>query len=313
MKSNSIKTNQQTQGTENHNKLETVLTLDPDDTFLNTLLRPQTVKFILSIIQNIAFKTVAALLFLVSLVLRYKLYNTLFMELYRIIIHGVILIPFWSLYILNVNRNAFKRIISSFDFWVKLIYVIMTAITRCINKYYFDEFDAKYPILSGIALFLYWLDLIIMCAAVSLFDGYKINHKFKIIVPAMAGLYSLVYSLVMQFLSYSEGDKSIIHIYGPIAVSINSFYITATRNVAIFLLRQSVLSHWRANKAVTITVHPDVKWEHLQIITAVNEPQREASEDMKVVAMVPSQLQLEKVKSHTNEHDVSLSDSLSLK
>ena len=55
--------------------------------------------------------------------------------IFKILCLVLVLIPFFVLQLLSVNKTGFRLIIKSFEFWLKIIYSIMYNIALCIDYY----------------------------------------------------------------------------------------------------------------------------------------------------------------------------------
>eukprot|EP01084_Bolivina_argentea_P069093 125772_1 len=251
-----------TQHKENDDKVYFVM--DESDTYLLSIFGEKYANIILNTIHNKCMLMFMLLWFMVDVIWRLVSNGTsLWFWIHRIIVYTFLIIPF-TFIALSVNRKAFKSSLKTTDFWLKNIYFIILLVC----SYWMYLNGAVYPILAAVGYTLVIIWCMILMVIISSFDGFHGKRIQKIAISATVGIISLYLSISYQFISYTNSDDSIIHIYGNFGFSIISMMTTSVEVPAIFFLKQSILTYIRKEKSVTIISRPFLIWTNTTKITS---------------------------------------------
>eukprot|EP01084_Bolivina_argentea_P069092 125771_1 len=249
-----------TQHKENDDKVYFVM--DESDTYLLSIFGEKYAGIILNIIHNKLIQIVMLLWYIIDTIWLFVNAGSLWFSIHRIIAYTFIVIPI-TFIALSVNRKAFKSSLKTTDFWLKNIYFIIFMI--CSNWMYFDV--PVYPILIAIGSILLTICGVIVTVIISSFDGFHGKRIQKIAISAVGGIACLYGSIYSQFISYTNNDHSIIHIYANFGFSRLSMITTSSQVLAIFFLKQSFLTYMRKEESVTIISRPLLIWTNTTTIT----------------------------------------------
>eukprot|EP00483_Globobulimina_turgida_P010800 UN10821 len=171
-------------------------------------------------------------------------------------------IPWLILLFLSVNIKAFKMITKSFDFWFKVVYMIIFVVTRFIYIQYISIhvetsrrnifwfiYDALYGFVRLFTILL-WSSL----------DALQLPLYIKIYLGLLIAIVYSLNALFITLFAESNGDDSIIHIGNSISISLISYIESSIRIVAIFMWKQTILSILKKNRCILIKYSPFIQW-----------------------------------------------------
>eukprot|EP01084_Bolivina_argentea_P069091 125770_1 len=251
-----------TQHKENDDKVYFVM--NEYDTYLLSTFGEKYANIILNIIHNKFMQIVMFLWYMVDVIWVFVIGGvSLWFHIHRIIMYTFLIIPF-TFIALCVNRKAFKSSLKTTDFRLKNIYFIIYMV--CNNWVSFNVH--VYPILATLGATLIGIWGVIVMVIISSFDGFHGKRIQKIAISAVGAIICLYLSIYFQFISYTNGDDSIIHIYGNFGFSRLSMITTSSQVLAIFFLKQSILTYIRKEKSVTIISRPFLIWTNTTKITS---------------------------------------------
>eukprot|EP01083_Nonionella_stella_P211804 765397_1 len=179
----------------------------------------------------------------------------------------IIRVFFWiipmSICILSFNKVAFKLVINSFDFWIKVIYAIMLGGARCIYQRHQMELMGRdtYDVIfeRGVGV----ICTIFIVIFVSSFDAQALLHiKWKVIMSIILAISFSFNSFSYEFLESDDVDLVIPIKATNTSFSMHSFLASCTRILAIFIWKQAFIIYRSKmqNKCVSIRVRPYIEW-----------------------------------------------------
>ena len=135
------------------------LTLKANDNYLHSLVSTKRynmiIKFIHSKLNRIAL--------LLTWVIWFGLVMTqieILWAVYIILIATFFWLPYCLCWLLSVNRTAFRNIRKSFDFWVKVIYMLVWGTFELIHRFILQEHRFQYKLLVAFAYLFFDLTCI---------------------------------------------------------------------------------------------------------------------------------------------------------
>eukprot|EP01083_Nonionella_stella_P067973 180144_1 len=300
-----------------HNKTgEIYYTFDENNTYLQSLFSPTNVHRISNFIYN-RYVIVAVMLMHINVMFLYI--SGYSRSLWHVVEFATACIetPYYILLLLSINRTAFKVLLQSFDFWIKLVNMIIWALALSLYWFHFDshyklidDYIDNYSVNLIIRNFC-WCWAILFITFVALFDGFNTNIKFKIALTFVIGISYILISIQLQFLSFSASGGSTIHIYGDIVTfTCESTMLRSSRVMGIFFLKQSYLTYHDADRCTTIQAHPVIKWISVDV-QQKNNGNKSPQQPSQHVDINTNQINVDDLKSSQNRHDISDEESSS--
>eukprot|EP01084_Bolivina_argentea_P272846 464635_1 len=241
---------------------ELIFHFNKDHTYLHLLFGVYANKIIHSFIYNKSFLYPMFIIANIGFLQFFHGYIPDFFILIPAFVMWGIVFPWLILLVLSVNTKAFKMIVKSFDFWIKMLYMLLYTVTRFVYIHYYatNISEGRRHILWFIYDTIYASVRIIVILIWSSLDALQLPLYIKIYLGL---LISIIYSLNALFISLyaqSNGDDSIIHLTDSIAISLISYCESSIRIVAIFLWKQTLMSILKRNRCILIKYSPFIQW-----------------------------------------------------
>eukprot|EP01083_Nonionella_stella_P016102 45026_1 len=249
---------------------ELVLSFDVNDTYLHLLFGSHYGSMIINrFVYNKRFLYPMFVLVNVGFLQFFREYiSDLFITIPAFVMWSVVA-PWLLLLLLSMNIKAFKMISTSFDFWMKIIYMIIYASTRFIYVHYITIYVEESR--KSMTWFIY--DIIYSCMRIlvilvwSSLDALQLPLYVKIYLGLLISIIYSLNTLVVALHIESETDDSIIHITDSLSISLMSFIDSSIKIVCMFLWKQTILSILRKNRCILIKHSPFIQWTHEQDCT----------------------------------------------
>eukprot|EP01083_Nonionella_stella_P049458 131796_1 len=244
----SIPSNQRASNNENivmfHDDLNLLFAMDEND----NLFPAQYSQRLMSIVHSRLNLILFVIIFLIDqLILSDTLVVPLIVELFI----DMIIITECILFLFSINRKACKMTVKTFEFWLKMTWIINSAGLEL----YIDSS----PEITD------WSDQLINVlgmACFAMFDGVHISNRlFPAVGSVLVGLSYMYWSIRYQFFDSIEEDKS-IYIAEGISFSAINALASIWRILGIFIAKQSVNIILHPKHATFIYVKPELKWQH---------------------------------------------------
>eukprot|EP01083_Nonionella_stella_P056144 148011_1 len=182
-------------------------------------------------------------------------------NVYNITVICLLWLPWIVFKHLLFNTVAFKLCLQTFDFWLKVVYGLMFSVAL----FFRDTPDNI--IINGVTLInisgsIYLIANVSLISYVSSFDAVYSTKTNKLVISIfMAFVFSFWY-IYSQFLFTDEDDfkVSIQLSNGVNMLSMQSLIVSASRILAIFFWKQSILTWKGKGRAVTIARAPNITW-----------------------------------------------------
>eukprot|EP01083_Nonionella_stella_P174615 605858_1 len=212
------------------------LILDPNDNYLQKWLGERMALKLKSFIHN-KMSIFAICLSLVCWIAIWLFVPTI-LFVFQICCCISIWFPYLILNVATVNVVAFKKLRKTTDVWITLFY--MNVYVFCF--FWYSRPSAHEPLLMhclhGIGILLGLIATFFALLLQSLFDGFRGNKRSKLIFGVTIGLRFLFMSGYWSMLSYSNGDDTVIVLYGPIRFSLLGTLSSSAQIMGIFVLKQ---------------------------------------------------------------------------
>eukprot|EP01084_Bolivina_argentea_P153593 267817_1 len=253
-------------------KPDVSISLDPSDNFLRSKFGESAALQIEEFLYNKYVILLIGFLNTVWMILDYLYFedgNNIFYPVYTFVLAITCCIPFFVLCAMSMNRVTTKMIVKTFDFWAKIVYVILWKFSGFLYYFVLKGYQYKNIALwriTGITQMFSFTSFVLM---LGLLDGLHSRKLLKNVFGSMASFYWLYVSLNAQFLSYSNNgqDDSILRLFGNVQISLLNMLSRSTRILFIFTVKQWIMmlyGEYRAthSTAASITIKPYFKWDH---------------------------------------------------
>jgi len=167
---------------------------------------------------------------------------------------------FFILFILSCNIPAMLLIISGFDFWVKLCYVLSMSIAYSIYHHiHIDKSELNSMILEDLILIL---DIMAVIVA-SLIEGFGASWK---ICFGMGLLMSCIFTwFALQFTLFLEGfgyNEYYLELLPGMSFGLLSYIASALRVLSLFMWKQTLMAiYTRGGGCICVYISPQIKWQ----------------------------------------------------
>ena len=175
-----------------------------------------------------------------------------------ILMTAPILLTFLISAILSCNIPSLVLILTTFDFWVKLGYSIICAVTYAILLT-----RGSLVGVSGIWLAVYYgfsSITVLLVLTISLIEGLHGNWKVAVMFGACL---SLVYSCLAITRTFNLNDfgEQELNLGFGFSIELNEWVASSLRVLSLFLWRQTLMSAYtRGNWCICIYLSPYIKW-----------------------------------------------------
>eukprot|EP01084_Bolivina_argentea_P056548 103469_1 len=250
--------------------------LDSNDTLLHSIMEHRNAQAIINIMHHTIIYIIIILSAIIWSILATPFFTSLIYPFYIIAMSIILWIPYSIMMLCMMNRKAAKMITTNFEFWLKSIYGFVYFIATFVDLYglHFDELDEyngsiiDYVIESDIAIRLQMTADILFLAIVipllimiiSFWDAFYGIRYWKIGLSAFLALQFTLFSIWLQFMSYTRDDIYHVQIHG-LGFPMLSLRITSLKILAIFLWKHSFLALIRKKKSISIKIHPHLIWK----------------------------------------------------
>ena len=162
--------------------------------------------------------------------------------------------------ILSMNRIAMKQCMSQFVFWFQTY----KALESSMWLYLIDYVLLRDETIKAIELVAdFWVNIakILCIALIAATDAWSVSRNMKLFITIAGTLYvgfTAFYSTFMDPNLIQDTSFSIIKGY---TMDAQSLYAESNRVLALFMLRQTILTLIRKNECVTIRYAPYVEWK----------------------------------------------------
>eukprot|EP01084_Bolivina_argentea_P054043 99134_1 len=235
--------------------------MDPADNFLPNKYR----SFLMKCIHNIKIQIFIACVIVFNDIIVHDLTDKLkFYDDYIKWITDIIFVhTFIGLWILSVNRRAFKHITKTFEFWLKIYYAFI-SISAAIAYEELQVKESDHTLLRICQDIQYYGGELMTILFISLFDGIQTKDKYKAIISGIAGFYWISNSIYYQFFLQ---DEYIVHVTNSIQISFIAWQANAWRILGIFFFKQCVWNILGKTRATLISHRPNLIWKSVQQIS----------------------------------------------
>eukprot|EP01084_Bolivina_argentea_P274034 466947_1 len=236
-----------------------------NDILLYKIFTKQTAVIIINILNNKITKIGLALIILAwfaSLIFA----PDRFLFIYLSFMYLVFSIYFFG-WILYCNKSVMNMLLKEFEFWLKTFYLSVWLLTVTIRTY-----AAGYPLVMSLLQVPFTGSILFL---VMIFDAVNIKQSNKLIISSFVlGIFFFSALFFLQIslyrVEYPEYDKlfftiKILNLFGlPGSMTFNiiDILINASRILAIFLLKQMVLSVIKPKQALVIRRRPFIIYEN---------------------------------------------------
>eukprot|EP01084_Bolivina_argentea_P105766 189409_1 len=243
---------------QNENSTKSVFILEKDNTYLRSYFGEIIANKILNVLHHTISGSLLIILTAIWMVWYYSIKINTWYCIYTILC-SIYFFIYGSFYALSINKNVFGKIVKTMDFWIQSYYwfVAMGSLTWYKVEKNVDE-ETKNIYIAAVLLFTTGAGIIILI--IVSFDGYPGIRKYKILLSGFLGIVFFFGSIFWQFMSYANGDDSIVYIYNDIgfsrfAQSSNGFQI-----VSIFMFKQCIFTYYFKKQAAVMVTHPFLIW-----------------------------------------------------
>ena len=175
-------------------------------------------------------------------------------------------IPFLTMIILSFNRDAWKFIWKSSEFWMKIIYAVISPILYMIRYHHVlrdlseNEVDPPY-----LGYLLRALNMVATPMGMIIFGGVdaipQMSHKWKVILGSLVAVNWSWQSLNLQLLT-PESEDFVIHIeMTGSRVSFLSLESSVSGMLAMFLWKELIDIVRNPKRCIAINYKPYLEWE----------------------------------------------------
>lgn len=198
-------------------------------------------------------------------------YETALFAAYIVIGAPVFSIPFQLAWLLSANKYAFKMVIGTFEFWVKVSQT--TAYGALLMYIYWVHFISEFQIIENPPLSMAYtvvgaLNSISVVALTSAFDAVPyIERKYQVVICCLICIIYLVASVytAIYWIHGPMGDFSVIRVTPMLAFSLAGISMNMSRTISLFYAKQAVNLLMRiresSNKAVSVKYAPIIEWK----------------------------------------------------
>eukprot|EP01084_Bolivina_argentea_P179740 310570_1 len=182
--------------TKKENSMEFEYTFHVNNTFLHTICSQPTAQKLRIWLDSkmvIASVTSTAIIWMVLVLIFGPM--SIISAMYWVIIACLFWIPWFILKHLLFNKNAYKLCITTFDYWIKICYGIIYAVSRL---FYSNHLNVS--VLNTIQWCLYVIFLVLVISYISSFDAFNMNKKKKLVLSIIASLLFSYFSFHFQFI-----------------------------------------------------------------------------------------------------------------
>ena len=226
---------------------------DPDNHYLNeTLIQLVYSKCVLRFIAIIAA---------VQLLMNLAIPGTI-SSWYFIVMSLLFYIPFLTMIILSFNRDAKKFIWKSSEFWIKLIYSI---ISPTLNIVHYHQVGWDGEVASFVGYMSCGINMIFTPMMMIIIGGFdaipQMPHKWKVILGSMVAVQWSWMSLLFQLLVPESADY-IVHVkMTGSRISFLSLQSSVAGMLAVFLWKELADIVRNPKRCIAITYKPYLEWE----------------------------------------------------
>eukprot|EP01084_Bolivina_argentea_P080355 145577_1 len=167
----------------------------------------------------------------------------------------------------SMNRKAFKMIVVTPEFWIKIVYALMGAV---LSLYIVYQIDGEVKPLRFAARLLFRVLFVLMVIAMSSLDALSLhgNSRIKKFFCLLGCIAMVVYSITatVEFVTKSEEKiekEGSWTIYNAIEISAYSIRNSSYRIVMIFFVKQTYFTFYKNTKedrCVLIKYMPYLEW-----------------------------------------------------
>ena len=246
-----------------------VYKFDKTDTFIHSIFGDEKANDLFELVHSKYAFWAANVSALIAVLMRMFLKSVPF-KLYYILVciqwtTGVIGLIF---IILSVNKTACKMVLKTFEFWLKLWFAVVSAITYFIyfRRLYFGykngyKYSDTYFFYIEICFHLIIIEL---CIFFSLVDAIQFKFWVRLTGCTVVSVYFTilfidynVYNIVTDY----DYSKSIIHIdMLNLSVSLISIMGSAYQILCIFFWKQTIMSFRKRDRCVLLKYAPYIEW-----------------------------------------------------
>ena len=186
---------------------------------------------------------------------------------------ATLLFLIWLIFIsMSFNKKCFKLITQSFDFWIKIFYVLQLAVAVMVYLYYIPDSDRDIadwertsikPGSSAYNMRMLFLSL-----------GYPVGILATVLVISIDAIpgKSMMKILVAIGLAIVTGYSSIVYIFYDrnveiyleslnYSISISSILSGSSQVLSVFMWKQAIMSIFRKDRCVLIKYSPYMEWQ----------------------------------------------------
>eukprot|EP01084_Bolivina_argentea_P271546 462097_1 len=238
-----------------------------NDILLTKCVGGNIAKNIINFLHNPLHQFLTALTMLVFVVLR-ALADFIFPEnhliyfvyaVYLTSICYLVWFPLTTTWITISNRLAFKLLMQSFEFWLKVVAAYFYAVINLIYNYQIHNNALNKMDLICYSVFnLVIIPLAIVC--VSILDAVHVSKMWKMTFSGICGAIFLFFSFHYEFSISKEKDYIVLIPYINRYISFCSMMASTGRILGIFTIRQFFLTYYFSDKCVLIRYTPYLMW-----------------------------------------------------
>ena len=219
---------------------------DADNTFLHSIVNHELADAVIRLFWSIPMKVLLCCMIIAYFTILVLTESSdsppIWYQTVNISISFIIFVPYAIVYMLALNKEAFKMSLKTFEFWLKTVYGCIYIVSSAIDELYLNpENYTDYGIKIEVAIVEYtafsvWLMLTIICVA-SL-DAIKLNRIWKVIILGVCSCVGLVWTGTLALVATADEnrrDSSVLVINNSFAISMLTLEIS-DREWLLYLL-----------------------------------------------------------------------------
>ena len=170
-------------------------------------------------------------------------------------IFGVITFLYLISLLFCVNEFIIPYIVSSFEFWLKILYCFKYSLFHFTYTVYHES-----PSKSAQRALFSLVALLVMISFVSMLDGLKMDRPIKIFLNMMLALYLSYSAFEWQLLTPLRADISFRAFGNTLSVNSSDMIGDAYTMLSVFVWKQTIMTIVRKTRTTMITRGYKIKW-----------------------------------------------------
>lgn len=163
-----------------------------------------------------------------------------------------LLVLYFPLILLSVNRRAMKLSMKTFEFWFKFVYALRLLVSNTI----YIAHDGLHDTGVGFAgTFSRFVLIVLVTVLYSSMDGLHVSSRIK----TALGVAFVSYISVFAFYYTTDADPYLMRVVG-FEVDLVDLIASSNRVLSLFILKQALLYSWKADQATVISTQVNIQW-----------------------------------------------------